>query len=208
MWGNSFEDLRHKIKLLKNNINSPVKQIVISLVTTQSYQNIEDLTNNETKLLAIILNEFKNFGITINDINFVYSSQVQISPNGEISTYTKRQMEEHKQNMFMSDLDSFGEYVNPELNIYITKYGDYMGNCSLNTNSSDEEKRTEFSSNYWQEYIGNGYELVIGPSFNDPDCLAIYVTNWDDPNIQKYGTVPGCRQAKTFNSLDLPFKAR
>lgn len=195
--GQSFSNLKDTIRRLKYNMNGPVKQINISLVTTQSYQNMHNLNDKETELLAILLSEFQQFGITINDINFVYSSQVQISPNGIISTYTEQQLKDHKKNMLMSDLQSFGGYVHPELNIYITNYGAYMSNCSLNTNSSDEEKKFELEKDYWQRYIADGYELVIAPSFNNPDCLAIYVSNWNDTSIHKYGTIPGCIQAKS-----------
>ena len=202
--GKSFSNLKDTIRRLKYNMNGPVKQINISLVTTQSYQNMHNLNDKETELLAILLSEFQQFSIAINDINFVYSSQVQISPNGIISTYTEQQLKDHKKNMLMSDLQSFGGYVHPELNIYITNYGAYMSNCSLNTNSSDEEKKSELGKDHWQRYIADSYELVIGPSFNDPDCLAIYVSNWNDTSIHKYGTIPGCIQVKNFDLSAMP----
>ncbi len=202
--GKSFSNLKNTIRRLMNNMDGPAKQINISLVTTQSYQNIHNLNDKETELLAILLTEFQQLDIAINDINFVYSSQVQISPNGIISTYTEQQLEEHKKNILRSDLQSFGGYVHPVLNIYITNYGAYMGNCSLNTNSSDEEKKSKLREDYWQRYITDGYELVIGPSFNNPDCLAIYVSNWNDTSIHKYGTIPGCLKAKSFNLSAMP----
>ena len=189
--GCSFDYLNHTIQRLQSNIAYPIKQINIFLVTTQSYKNMHNLTENETKLLAMILAEFQRFGITINDINFVYSSQVQISPNGE-----------HRKSMLMSDLQSFGGYIHPELNIYITNYGAYMCNCSLDVNSTDEEIKSELSESYYQKYIADGYELVIAPSFNNPDCLAVYVTNWDDINY-KYGSVPGCLRVESKETSSL-----
>lgn len=36
---------------------------------------------------------------------------------------------------------------------------------------------------------------------NNQDSLAIYVANWNDENIQKYGTVPGCLQAEKYNNF-------
>ena len=203
--GHSFNDLKNTIQRLKNNINDPIKQIKLSLVTTQSYRNMHNLNDNETKLLAIILAEFQCFDITINDINFVNSSQVQISPNGEISTYTEMQLDQHKKSILLLDLQSFGGYIHPELNIYITKYGAYMSDCLLNANSSDEEKKSYLAKNYYQRYIEDGYELVLGPSFNNPDCLAVYVTNWNDTSIHKYGTIPGCISAKSFGLSDGSF---
>ncbi len=199
--GISFNDLKKTIQKLKNDISDPIKQINISLVTTQSYKNMHNLKDEETELLAILLKEFQSFNITINDIKFVYSPQVQISPNGEISTYTEKQIEEHKKGMIMSDLHSFGGFIHPRLDIYITNYGAYMSDCSLNANSSDEEKKSELANKYWQRYIDDGYELVVGPSFNNPSCSAIYVANWNDTKIHKYGTIPGCISAKSLNSL-------
>lgn len=193
--GMSFDKLRKTIKQLKDNINSPVKQINISLVTTQSYRNMHNLNNNEEELLAILLKEFKELGITINDINFNYSFQVQISPDGKISTYTEQQIKSHNKGILMADLNSFGGYIHPELDIYITNYGAYMGNCSLDANSSEEDKKAELSKDYWQKYIADGYKLTIAPSFNNPQRLAIYVTNWNDTNIHKYGSIPGCMNA-------------
>ena len=127
--GISFNDLKKTIQKLKNDISDPIKQINISLVTTQSYKNMHNLKDEETELLAILLKEFQSFNITINDIKFVYSSQVQISPSGEISTYTEEQIEKHKKGMIMSDLHSFGGYIDPVLDIYITNYGAYMSDC-------------------------------------------------------------------------------
>ena len=152
-----------------------------------------DITDLGTKQLEYIKKRFEN-------IKFDYSSQVQISPSGNISVYTEEELNEHKKNMLQEDLNSFGGYIHPDLNIYITNYGAYMGNCSLSINSNEEEKQKELSKNYWQDFIRKDYKLVIEPSFNNPDCLAIYVSNWNDLNIQKYGTIPGCLQVNTNKS--------
>lgn len=192
--GASFENLKDNIRRLKNSISSSIKEINISLVTTQSYSNMNNLNDRETELLAILLKEFKQFGISINDIEFSYSSQVQISPKGEISTYTEQELEQHKKDFLLSDLRAFSGYVHSELNVYITSYGAYMGNCSLDTDSTEEEKQAELSKCYWQKYVANGYKLVVAPSFNNPNHLAVYVNNWNDSNIHKYGTIPGCTQ--------------
>lgn len=196
----TFNQLQDILIQLKKIIANQIQDIKISLISTQSYTNMSCLNEKETKLLSILLREFEQFGIKLENIKFDYSSQVQISPSGNISVYTEEELNEHKKNMLQDDLNSFGGYIHPDLNIYITNYGAYMGNCSLSINSNEEEKQKELSKNYWQDFISKDYKLVIEPSFNNPDCLAIYVSNWNDLNIQKYGTIPGCLQVNTNKS--------
>ena len=195
--GISFDNLQSYFRRIENDIES----IEISLSSTQSFINLQYLNDKEVKLLSMILKEFQDYGINVNSIKFNYSSQVQISPKGVISNYSEHELEQHKANMMATALSEFGGYVHSELNIYITNFGAWMGNCSLGKECGEEEKERVLSKKYWQEYIQKGYNLVIAPSFNDPQCQAIYVTNWQEVINPKWGLVPGCPQAKTNNSM-------
>ena len=106
---------------------------------------------------------------------------------------------EHKNHLMMEDLANVNGYVEPTLNIYITMFGAWMGNCSLSINCTEKEKYQLLRSNYWQSFATQGYKLTVAPSFNNPDSMAIYLENWNDKRIQKYGTIPGCMQAMQQN---------
>lgn len=199
--GISFDNLRFYFKRIINGMENDIESIEISLSSTQSFQNMNFLKGNETRLLAIILKEFEKCGISISNIKFNYSSQVQISPDGVISNYSKHELEQHRVNMMASALNEFGGYVHPELNIYITDFGAWMSNCSLEKECSEEEKGRKLSEKYWQEYTQKGYNLVIAPSFNDPQCQAVYVSNWQEVIDPKWKVVVGCPKARTTNSF-------
>ena len=199
--GISFDALQSDFRRIINGMGNNIESIEISLSSTQSFQNMKFLKENETKLLAIILKEFEKYGIGVSDIKFNYSSQVQISPDGVISNYSEYELEQHKANMMATALSEFGGYVHPELNIYITNFGAWMSNCSLGKECDEEEKGKKLSEKYWQEYIQKGYNLVIAPSFNNPQYQAVYVTNWQEVIDPKWGVVIGCPQAKTNNSV-------
>ena len=199
--GISFDNLRSYFRRIINSMGNDIESIEISLSSTQSFLDMKFLKEDETKLLAIILKEFEKYGISVSDIKFNYSYQVQVSPDGTISTYTETELEQHKQHMMNEALSEFGGYVHPELNIYITNFGAWMGNCSLGEKCGEEEKKKELSKEYWQEYIKKGYNLVIAPSFNDPKYQAIYVANWQEVIDPKCKVVVGCPKAKTNNSV-------
>ena len=199
--GISFDDLQSYFRRLKNGIENDIESIEISLSSTQSFINLQYLNDKELKLLSMILKEFQDYGIDVNNIKFNYSSQVQISPKGVISNYSEHELEQHKANMMATALSEFGGYVHPELNIYITNFGAWMSDCSLGKECDEEEKEKKLSEKNWQEYIKKGYNLVIAPSFNNPQCQAIYVTNWQEVIDPKWGVVVGCQQAKTNNSV-------
>jgi len=196
--GISFDDLQSYFRRLKYGKENDIESIEISLSSTQSFINLQYLKDKEVKLLSMILKEFQDYGIDVNNIKFNYSSQVQISPDGVISNYSKHELEQHGANMMATALSEFGGYVHPELNIYITNFGAWMSNCCLlGKECGAEEKEKTLSEEYWQEYIKKGYNLVIAPSFNNPQCQAIYVTNWEEVIDPKRGVVVGCQRAKT-----------
>lgn len=213
IFGISIENFGVVLRRLNKYIVDSKCDIKISITSTESYNCLKYIQENEAKLLAQIIKSFEFIGITIKDIEFNNSSQVQISPKGDITAYTESQLEEHRTNMLEHDINAFGGFTYKRLNIYITKYGAYMGNCSLKNDCSEEEKKKYLASKCWQEYISSGYKLVIGQSFNNPDCMAIYLENWNDLSLRKYGTVPGCVQAYNplhrFTELDRDsFKTR
>ena len=199
--GVSFESLQSYFRRMKNSVSNGIESVEISLSSTQSFLDINSLNDKETKLLAIILREFQEYGINIENIKFNYSSQVQISPKGVISNYSEYELEQHRQYMMESSLSEYGGYVHPSLNIYITNFGAWMGNCLLGLDCSNEETRKELLGRYWQEYISKGYNLVVAPSFNNPQCQAVYVSNWQEKVDSKYGVVIGCPQAKQQRDL-------
>ena len=199
--GVSFRSLQCDFRRMKNIVGTDIDNIEISLTSTDSYRNIESLGDMEIKLLAIILNEFQEFGVTVDNIKFNHSSQVQISPDGVISTYREEDIRHNMDNMMEESLNEYGGRVEDNLNIYVTKMGAYMGNCSLRVECSEEEKEQLLNEKYWNDYLKKGYKLKVGPSFNDPSCMAVYVENWQDQSIQQYGTVPGCIQASMNRKL-------
>ena len=77
----SFNELIICLRTMKMNTNGNVGKIKISFTTSQSYRDRSCLTPDETKLLKIINNEFGKI-----EIEFNYSKQVQVSPDGSIST--------------------------------------------------------------------------------------------------------------------------
>lgn len=200
MWwliGLSIEQFAKELKKMKNKISEEINSIEISLTSTQSYKNLNYLNQNEKKLINTILTEFQENGITEKDIKHHISSQVQISPDGIISIYSDREIKQHKEKMLGESIHDFGWYIEPNLNIYITKYGARMTNCgSLKLDSTEQEKEQYLKERYYQDYIEKWYKLTIGPSFNNPDRMAVYVKNGEDPTIQQRGTVPGCVSAK------------
>ena len=202
MIGISFDGLQSYFRKMKNSIGYDIGSIEISLSSTQSFQNLQYLNDKETRLLTIILREFQEYGINIENIRFNYSSQVQISPKGVITNYSEYELEQHRQYMMESSLSEYGGYVHPNLNIYITNFGAWMSNCSLDLDASNEEKQKELLGRYWQEYISKGYNLVVAPSFNNPQCQAVYVSNWQEKVDPKYGVVIGCPKAKRHNLFD------
>ncbi len=78
----SFEELRVCAKKIKANTNGKIKDIEISFITSQSYRNRNNLTEDEIELLRIIR---KEFGVSFRNIKFYYRQQVQISPEGLIN---------------------------------------------------------------------------------------------------------------------------
>ena len=201
--GISFDNLRSYFRRIINGVENDIESIEISLSSTQSFQNLQYLNDKETRLLAIILIEFQEYGINIENIRFNYSSQVQISPKGVITNYSEHELEQHRQYMMESSLSEYGGYVHPNLNIYITNFGAWMSNClSLDLDASNEEKQKELLERYWQEYISKGYNLVVAPSFNNPECQAVYVSNWQEKVDPEYGVVIGCPKAKRHDLFD------
>ncbi len=202
MRGVSFDEFNNELQRLKRSIVGKVQDINISLVSTESYTNMDYLNDRETMLLAIVLKNVDEYNIKLNDINFERRSQVQISPNGTISTYTEEEIKKHRNNDREEDLTSFGGYVDAVLNIYITKYGAFMCNSSLGHDSSEEEIKA-YVDKYYQRSLDAGYEIVFAPSFEDPECLAAYVKNWEDPAIRQNGHLVGCLKAsrETGSSL-------
>lgn len=198
--GVSIKDLSNYFRNMKNSISSEVESIEISLSSTQSFCDVSSLNDNETKLLAVILREFQKYGISVENINIDYSSQVQISPEGVISNYSEYELEQHRQYMMESALKEYGGYVHSDLDIYITKFGAYMGNSSLGLDCSDAEKQKELEKSYWQKYINKGYNLVVAPSFNNPQCQAIYVSNWQEMIDPEWKIVIGCTRANCKQS--------
>ena len=198
--GVSFDNLRFDFRRIKNIIGTDVESVEISLSSTQSFQNPLFLNESETTLLDILLDEFQEYGIGINDIKLNNSSQVQISPDGVISNYSEQEVERHRNNMLASALSEFGGYIHQELNIYITNFGAWMGNCSLGKECSAEEMEEELQKRYWQEFVQKGYQLVIAQSFSDPQCQAVYVSNWREVINPKWNVVEGCVRARSMSS--------
>ena len=191
--GISIDSFKYVLKRIKPINLNEVENIEISLTSMLTYSNMQKLKEKEEKLLAIILKEFKEFGIKLENIKINKGMQVQISPSGVISTYSEKEVEKQNQNILEQSISSFGGYIDYDLNIYITQYGGYMGDyISLGINCSEEEKTNALKSEYWQQYINSGYKLKIAPSFNNPNCMAVYVENWKDKKIHKYGTIKGC----------------
>jgi len=80
----SFYTLKIHCSEIKSSANrSGIKSIDISFTTSQSYRNRNNLSEDEIALIAIIK---KEFGLGIRNISFNCEQQVQISPNGIIST--------------------------------------------------------------------------------------------------------------------------
>jgi hypothetical protein len=92
-------------------------------------------------------------------------------------------------------------------NIMITKYWAFYTNCDLDLDASDEEKEQYLNSSYYKEYIEKGYKFKFWPSFEYPNKLALYVENWEDTSIQKYGTVPGVLHTHTSSNCGV-FKCK
>lgn len=195
MIGISFDDLHLYFRRLKNEIENDIESIEISLSSTESFINLQYFNDRERKLLSMILLEFGGYGKDIVNIKFNYGRQVQISPDGVISNYSKGTLELHKEHVMTTAVSEFGGYVHPKLNIYITNFGAWMSNCLLGEECGEEEKEKELSDKYWQKYIQKGYNLVIAPSFNDPQYQAVYVTNWEEVIDPEWGKVIGCPRA-------------
>lgn len=80
----SFTELNECIKKIRSNTKDSIISIEITLVTISSFRNRTMFTGDERRLLSILLKSFKT--IKYQDITFKYSQQVQISPDGVIST--------------------------------------------------------------------------------------------------------------------------
>lgn len=87
----SFTELKDCIKIIRSNTKDSIISIEITLVTNSSYRNRTALTVDEKKLLNILLKSFET--IKYQDIKFKYSQQVQISPDGVISTSFRNKKE-------------------------------------------------------------------------------------------------------------------
>ncbi len=202
---------------LENKINEYIEkwkngEIVLSTeqvekVIEKGYERLEDLKKIEESIhqdfiqMSSLEEQKKSADIGIRNVFGEAPTNMNIV-DGVISNYSEYELEQHKANMTATALRKFAGYVHPELNIYITYFGAWMSNCSLEKKCDEEEKEKVLSKKYWQEYIKKGYNLVIAPSFNDPQYQAIYVTNWKEVIDPKWGVVVGCPQAKNvFGSM-------
>ena len=195
--GLNFQSFKSYLSRLKQKCVSKVENIEIQLVSSVSFIRLftqKRLTSNEKQLLQIIINEFKEYNIRFEDLMINRNSsvsQVQISPSGKITCISddmRRQYDYFFETRIIPNFD-----VNEMDGLYVTKYGAYMGNSSLQLNCNEQEKTQALSSNYWQEYIKRGYKLNIAPSFNNENCMAVYLENWQEIKGD-YGIVPGCIQ--------------
>jgi len=50
--------------------------------------------------------------------------------------------------MLANDIEKFGGYIDPKLNIYITKYGAWMSNCSKITPNSSKKEKEKYLNKY------------------------------------------------------------
>lgn len=203
MWqllGISIESFARYLKTMKNKIADWIKSVEIFITSTESFKNLENLKEDELKLVNLISSEFKENWITPKDIKYNYSTQVQISPQWKISTYSESELKLHEQNMLAEDINRFGGYIEPNLNIYITKYWAWMSGCWLKNNATEEEKKN-FLISYYEDDIKNGYKLKIAPSFIDSNSTAVYLKNWKDKRLWKRWWIPGCKTAKRSRNI-------
>ena len=88
----SFDELKASSRRIKANTKNRIKEIEISLTTTQRFRNRSNLSEDEITLLGIIR---KEFNYSIRDIKFNYCQQVQISPDGLITNYLEKNDNKH-----------------------------------------------------------------------------------------------------------------
>ncbi|MCR5412564.1 MAG: hypothetical protein K6E76_06395 [Patescibacteria group bacterium] len=61
LYGISIKSLTHYIRKIKNNISDGIGSVEISLTSTLSYLDLEDLEQNEKELIKVISTEFHDY---------------------------------------------------------------------------------------------------------------------------------------------------
>ena len=204
----------HHLNRFRNFLSSipKIKEINLTLVSSESFLEYRDRTDEEHKLLEGLKNLQKIYGFKI---QISHSTVVQISPDGKISTPSKYEIDQNKfkiiretaiENGYKIDRTTKTPCITDEnLGCYLFDITETDLVEELKGKTQEERnqiiKNRILTKSFWSSMIEKGGNVVVGISPLNPDNFAYYLTNYKEVAEKNYGFILYATRAESEENM-------